>query len=115
MDKHNDLLGVVEPTAWKMLRSFGAIGLSLVANVAAAAPTALPGLIRAPASISAPLSDGRQVTLEGIVTRPDRPGKMPLVVLVHGSPRSEPGKALEAYRRATPMGLAGPALAFAQH
>jgi dienelactone hydrolase len=115
MAKHNHLLCVVKPSAWKVLRNFGAIGFSLVASVAAAAPTALPGLIRAPVSISASLPDGRQVTLEGMVTRPDRPGKMPLVVLVHGSPRSEPGKALEAYRRASPMGLAYPALAFAQH
>ncbi len=40
MAKHNHLLSVIMP--WKMLRYLGAIGFSLVASVAAAAPTALP-------------------------------------------------------------------------
>jgi dienelactone hydrolase len=100
----------------KMLRYVCALGLFiLAASTVAANPTALPGLIRAPLSVPIALPDGHQVTLEGLAIRPDRPGKFPLIILVHGSPRSEPGKALEAYRRASPTGLAGPALAFAQH
>jgi dienelactone hydrolase len=98
-----------------MARDVCAFGLFILAvSTAAADTTALPGLIRAPMSVPIALPDGRQVMLEGLVIRPDRPGKFPLIVLVHGSPRSEPGKFLEAYRRASPTGLAGPALAFAQ-
>jgi dienelactone hydrolase len=98
-----------------MARYVCAFGLFiLAASTAAANTTALPGLIRAPMSVPIALPDGRQAMLEGLVIRPDRPGKFPLIVLVHGSPRSEPGKFLEAYRRASPTGLAGPALAFAQ-
>jgi dienelactone hydrolase len=84
-------------------------------SAAAAGKTALPGLIREPMSVAIKLPDGNQATLEGLVIRPDRPGKFPLVVLIHGSPTSAPGKFLEAYRNASPTGLAGPALAFAQH
>src|SRR5258708_37276837 len=100
----------------KMLRYVCALVLFISAVSAAAADsTALPGLIRAPLPVPIALPDGHQATLEGLVVRPDRPGKFPLIILVHSSPRSEPGKALEAYRRASPTGLAGPALAFAQH
>jgi dienelactone hydrolase len=88
---------------------------ALLAAGAAADTTALPGLIRAPISVSITLPEGRQATLEGLVIRPDRSGRLPLVILVHGSPISEPGKYLETYRRVSPTGLAGPALAFAQH
>jgi hypothetical protein len=99
-----------------MLRYVCALSLFILpASIAASDSTVLPGIIRSPLSVPIALPDGHQVTLEGLVIRPDRPGKFPLVILVHGSPRSEPGKALEAYRRASPTGLAGPALAFAQH
>jgi pimeloyl-ACP methyl ester carboxylesterase len=81
---------------------------------AAAETTALPGLIWTPLSTPIALADGHHATLERLVIRPDRPGRFPLVVLVHGSPRSEPGAFLEAYRRVSPTGLAGPALVFAQ-
>lgn len=97
-----------------MLRHVCALCLFILAASAAAADTALPGLIRAPLPVPIALPDGRQVTLEGLVVRPDLPGTFPLVVLVHGSPRSEPGRFLEAYRRASPTVLAGAALAFAQ-
>jgi dienelactone hydrolase len=100
----------------RMLRLACAIGLlSLAVSAAAANTTTLPGLIRAPLPVVISLPEGRQATLEGLVIRPDRPGRFPLVVLVHGSPQSEPGKFLDAYRRVSPAGLAGPALTFAQH
>ncbi len=99
-----------------MSRYAYALGLFILAvRTAAADPTVLPGLIRAPLLVPIALPDGHKATLEGLVIRPDRPGKFPLIVLVHGSPRSEPGKFLEAYRRASSTGLTGPALAFAQH
>jgi pimeloyl-ACP methyl ester carboxylesterase len=80
----------------------------------ALADTVLPGLVREPLSLAIALPNGQQVKLEGLVIRPDRPGHFPLVVLIHGSPRSEPGKFLEAYRQVLPDVLAAPALQFAQ-
>jgi dienelactone hydrolase len=90
--------------------------LSLFVSVvsgAAADTTALPGIIRAPLSVTVSLPDGRHAGLDSLLIRPDRPGRFPLVVMVHGSPTSEPGKSLEAYRRVSPAAFAGPALAFA--
>ena len=99
-----------------MLR-FGCIlsFLLLVMSGAGAETTALPGLIRAPLSVAISLPGGRKVTLEGLVIRPDQRGRFPLVVLVHGTPRTEPGKFLEAYRRYSPTVMAGPAVVFARH
>ena len=58
----------------KMLRYVCALGLFiLAASTAAANPTALPGLIHAPLSVPIALPDGRRVTLEGLVIRPDAP------------------------------------------
>ena len=99
-----------------MLRFAGLfIFCALSAARGASGTTALPGLVRTPLSIPITLADGRPTTLEGLATRPDRAGRLPLVVLVHGSPNSAPGNFLEAYRRLSPTGLAGAALAFAQH
>src|SRR5258708_6543002 len=89
--------------------------LSLAVSTAAANTTALPGLFRAQLSVTINLPEGRQATLESLVIRPDKPGQFPLVVLVHGTPRAEPGKFLETYRGRSPTELAGPALTFAQH
>lgn len=91
------------------------LGIAVSVGSAIADTTAIPGLIRMPLSVQIALADGRQATLEGLVIRPDKAGQFPLVLLVHGSPSSAPGKFLEAYRRLSPTGLAGAALAFAQH
>lgn len=48
--------------------------LVLLMTSAGAKETVLPGLIRAPMAIAIDLPDGRKVTLEGLVIRPDRPG-----------------------------------------
>lgn len=60
------------------------------------------------------LADGSQVKLETMILRPDRPGRFPLILLVHGT---IPGTG-EAFRaalaRETPASLLNPALAFAQ-
>jgi len=53
----------------------------------ASADTALPGLVRESRMVPITLSDGRQVNLEAMVIRPDRPERFPLVVLLHGTPR----------------------------
>jgi dienelactone hydrolase len=79
------------------------------------ADTVLPGLVRGPLLVPIDLPDGRHVKLEGLVVRPDHPGRFPLVILVHGSPRSDPRKFLDVYRQLSPTVLERPALAFAQH
>jgi dienelactone hydrolase len=84
-------------------------------SAAVADTTALPGIIREPMSLAVVLPDDRHISLDSLVVRPDRPGRFPLVVMVHGSPNSEPGKYLEAYQRVSPIAFAGPALAFAEH
>jgi dienelactone hydrolase len=78
------------------------------------ADTVLPGLIQERLVIPITLPDSKSVKLEGLLVRPDRVGPFPLVILVHGSPRSEPGKFLEAYAKVSPTVLANAALAFAQ-
>lgn len=83
------------------------------AALPAAAETVLPGIVREVLSVATSQS-GRQVVLQGLVIRPSGPGPFPLIVLVHGTPRSEPGKHLEAYAKMSPVVLEGPALTFAQ-
>jgi dienelactone hydrolase len=81
---------------------------------AAADTTVLPGLIRAPLSVPITLPNGNKFALEGLVIRPDKPGKFPLVILVHGTPRGEGEAFFIEIARASPAGLNGPAVAFAQ-
>jgi dienelactone hydrolase len=97
------------------MRRIGYVITLLALSVCPAlADTVLPGIVREPLLLPITLPNGQQVKLEGLVIRPDRSGHFPLVVLVHGSPRSEPGKFLEAYQQVSPAVLAGPALNFAQ-
>ncbi|HVJ56116.1 MAG TPA: alpha/beta hydrolase [Aliidongia sp.] len=49
--------------------------------------TQIPGLIRAPLELRFAPEGGSEITLEGTVTRPDRPGRFPLALINHGSPR----------------------------
>lgn len=88
--------------------------LVLLMTGAAAKETVLPGLIRAPMAIAIDLPDGRKVTLEGLVIRPDRPGRFPLVVLIHGTPRGDGPTFLATIARQSPARLNGPSVAFAQ-
>ncbi len=46
--------------------------------------TQFPGLIREPLPINYVLPDGSTIALDGMVTRPDRPGRFPLVLINHG-------------------------------
>jgi hypothetical protein len=71
-------------------------------SAAVADTTALPGIIREPMSLAVVLPDDRHISLDSLVVRPDRPGRFPLVVMVHGSPNSEPGKYLETQFRWRP-------------
>jgi dienelactone hydrolase len=90
------------------------LAISLV-GAAKAQPTALPGLIHTPMTVAIALPDGRPVNLEALTIRPDRPGRFPLVILVHGTPRPSTGTIPDIYRRLSPAGLASPALMFARH
>lgn len=88
--------------------------LVLLMTSAGAKETVLPGLIRAPMAIAIDLPDGRKVTLEGLVIRPDRPGRFPLVVLIHGTPRGDGPAFFATIARQSPARLNGPSVAFAQ-
>lgn len=80
----------------------------------ASADTVLPGLIRENLLLPIALPDGSQVKLEAMVIRPDRPGRFPLVVLVHGTPRASGETLRTAIAQLSPTDLLGPALAFVQ-
>lgn len=80
---------------------------------AAAETNLFAGLIRTPTMVGIILPDGRAARLEGLVTRPDRPGRFPLVVLVHGTPRGTGAEFRDEIARLSPTLLSGPALAFA--
>jgi dienelactone hydrolase len=92
-----------------------AIALLALLLCPVAADTAPPGLIQQNLMLPIVLPNGSQVRLEAVVTRPDQPGRFPLVVLVHGTPRAI-GEALRAaMAQQSPAVLLGPAIAFAQH
>ena len=91
------------------------IGLLVLLLSPAAADPALPGLVRQDRMMPIALADGRQVRLETLILRPDRPGRFPLVVLVHGT-NPAAGQAFGvAAERQSPSDLLNPAVAFAQH
>lgn len=91
-----------------------AIALLVLLLSPAAADPALPGLVRQDRMLPITLADGSQVKLETMIVRPDRPGRFPLVLLVHGTIRAT-GEALRsAMARETPASLLNPAVAFAQ-
>jgi len=48
----------------------------------------LPGLARESTFIPVELASGSSAKLEAMVVRPDRPGQLPLVLIVHGTPRN---------------------------
>jgi dienelactone hydrolase len=61
--------------------------LMLVGAPASAQTGMLAGLVRDPLALQVEVGGGKAV-LEALATRPDRPGRFPLVVMVHGTPRS---------------------------
>jgi len=88
--------------------------LSLLIAPVKANTNPLPGLLRKPLPVSISLPDGRQVTLEGMVIRPDQPGRFPLAVLVHGTPGGAGQEFFAEIGRRSLAGLMSPAVAFAQ-
>ncbi|RXH01993.1 alpha/beta hydrolase family protein [Bradyrhizobium zhanjiangense] len=88
--------------------------LGLLLSPAAADP-ALPGLVREDRLISVTRSDGSEVKLETMIVRPDRPGRFPLVLLIHGTNPATGQAFRAAAARQSPVDLLNPAVAFAQH
>jgi dienelactone hydrolase len=70
-------------------------------------PTQLPGLVRELRFLDVgPVS--RPLSFEALITRPDREGRMPLVILSHGSPMDN------AHRQMGPTGFSAQSIAFAE-
>jgi len=66
------------------------------------------GLVREPTFLSITLPGGGQARLEALMVRPDRAGRFPPVVIVHGTPRDA-----GAIARGSPMSFLGTAVALA--
>jgi dienelactone hydrolase len=73
----------------------------------------LPGLISAPLSLPVRMS-GRDLTLDGYVIRPDRPGRFPLVIMTHGTPSGWGEPFFRNIARRTPISFNTAAVALAQ-
>ena len=109
-------------TAWRrashavksILIALAAIPLAAAPCQAASAADLLPGLLRGPLPVAVTLPTGRQVTLEGLVIRPDQPGRFPLAVMVHGTPRLAPGGLAATLAGVSPASFNAAAIAFAQ-
>lgn len=57
------------------------------AGISSAGATLLPGLVRERIGLQISLPDGAKPTLEALVVRPERPGRLPLVLMTPGTPR----------------------------
>jgi dienelactone hydrolase len=61
-------------------------GLACRALPARAEDATYPGIVRTPMTVTIALPGGRHARLAAFAMRPDRPGRFPLVVFVHGTP-----------------------------
>lgn len=75
---------------------------------ACAAPDPIAGLRREPMMLAVTLPGGAATTLEALTLRPDRPGRFPLVVMIHGTPRDGD------FTKVSPAAFNLPAIAFAR-
>ena len=73
----------------------------------------LPGLISAPMLLPVRMS-GKDLTLDGYVIRPDRPGRFPLVIMTHGTPSGWGEPFFRNIARRTPTNFNTAAVALAQ-
>lgn len=87
-----------------------AVMLLVCARPAFATITQLPGLVRETLKLGVSLPDGTKAELEALVTRPDGPGRFPLILINQGIPRD-----VSAAVRLTPESYSSPAIVFAQH
>jgi hypothetical protein len=72
----------------------------------------LPGLISAPMLLPVSIA-GNDMTLDSYVVRPDRPGRFPLVIMLHGTP-SEGDAFVSELAKRTPINFNTAAVALAQ-
>ena len=95
---------------------FYALCLMLMIPAAVRAQDAsFPGLIHEPLSVTIALPGGSQARLEASVVRPDRPGRFPLIVIVHGTPGGSGPEFLATIARMSPDFYLGLAVAQAKH
>ncbi|MGO8995193.1 MAG: alpha/beta hydrolase family protein [Polyangiaceae bacterium] len=76
-------------------------------SAAGTTPTQVDGFLRELTKLDVTLADGSTASLETLITRPAEPVRVPLVILIHGTPR-------DASERETmsPTGFAAQSLAF---
>lgn len=98
-----------------MRRSGCVIALLVLLLSPALADPALLGLVRQDRMVPITLADGSQVRLETMILRPDRPGRFPLVLLVHGTNPASGQPFRVAAAQQSPVDLLNAAVAFAQH
>jgi pimeloyl-ACP methyl ester carboxylesterase len=92
-----------------MLRILAILSLlALFGSPALADVDMLPGLVRESTFIPVELASGSSAKLEAMVVRPDRPGQLPLMIIVHGTPRN-----LANIVYMSPIDYLGPAVDFA--
>lgn len=91
------------------------VGLVVLLLSPASADATLPGLVRQDRLMPVTLGDGSQVRLETMIIHPDRPGRFPLVLLVHGTNPAAGQAFRAAAARQSPADLLNAAVAFAQH
>jgi dienelactone hydrolase len=76
--------------------------------------TLLPGLVRERIGLQISLPEGAKPTLEALVVRPDRPGRLPLVLMTPGTPRGVGAGAGAGVVDRAPELMLSVAVAFAQ-
>jgi hypothetical protein len=87
-----------------------ALLLSIVTVAHAEDGGLLPGLISAPVLLPVSIA-GNDVKLDSYVVRPDRPGRFPLVIMLHGTPSEGEAFVSELAKR-TPINFNMAAVAF---
>ena len=95
------------------MRILIALLLSFVSVAHAEDRGLLPGLISAPMLLPVRMS-GKDLTLDGYVIRPDRPGRFPLVIMTHGTPSGWGEPFFRNIARRTPTNFNRAAVALAQ-
>src|SRR5260370_7734454 len=89
------------------------IVLFFLFTTAARADGLLPGLLSAPRLVPVTIS-GSELSLDAYVIRPDRPGRFPLVIMVHGTPSVDGDAFFREITRRSPITFNKAAIAFAQ-
>jgi dienelactone hydrolase len=89
------------------------IVLFLLFTTAAHADGLLPGLLGTPLLVPVTIS-GSELSLDAYVMRPDRTGRFPLVIMVHGTPSVDGDEFFREIAKRSPITFNKAAVAFAQ-